>query len=80
MTTVIIKSNSDKKTQLLIQLAEELGLDAQTQDFKELDVKAMAQGIGRKATDEELLDYLSKGLDEKPVKLADALKRYSTTK
>lgn len=69
MTTVIIKSNSEKKTQLLIQLAEELGLFAQTQDFAELDINAMVKGIGRKATDEELVDYLTKEIDASPIGL-----------
>lgn len=42
----------------------------------ELDSKAMAFGIGRKATDAELLKYLLKRLDEKPIPLEEALLRY----
>lgn len=60
MTTLIIKSNSDEKTNLLLKFANELGLDAEAHDFKGLDTEAMDKGIGRKATDEELIDYLSK--------------------
>jgi len=37
MTTLIIKSDSDEKISLLMQLADELGLSAQTHEFKELD-------------------------------------------
>ncbi len=40
---------------LLLQFAEELGLSATTQDFRELSEKDMISGIGRKAIDEELL-------------------------
>ncbi len=43
-----------------MQLAEELGLSASTKNFEELNVTSMVKGIGRKATDEELNDYLSK--------------------
>ena len=76
MTTLIIKSNSEKKTQLLIQLAEELGLSAKTQNFEELDINAMVTGIGRKATDEELIDYLNNELDASPVSLQKAFSKY----
>ena len=76
MTTLIIKSNSEKKTQLLIQLAEELGLSAKAQHFEELDLNAMVTGIGRKATDEELMDYLTKELDSSPISLEKAFSKY----
>jgi hypothetical protein len=76
MTTLIIKSNSEKKTQLLIQLAEELGLSAKTQNFVELDLNAMVKGIGRKATDEELIDYLTRETDESPISLETAFSKY----
>ena len=76
MTTVIIQSNSEKKTRLLMQLAEELGLSAQTQDVVELDAVAMARGIGRKATDEELISYLNKDIDEEAIPLEQAFSKY----
>ncbi len=76
MTTVIIKSNSEKKTQLLMQLAEALGLSAQTQNFVELDLNAMVKGIGRKATDEELIDYLTKETQSSPISLETAFSKY----
>ncbi|MBS1530837.1 MAG: hypothetical protein JSU01_11050 [Bacteroidetes bacterium] len=66
MTTLIIKSDSDKKTDLLKKFAEELGLEAQTQEFRELRSKDMAAGIGRKATDEELISYLLKDKEQVP--------------
>ena len=80
MTTVIINSDSDKKTLLLMQLAEELGLSAQRKDFQTLDANALAKGIGRKATDEELMDYLSKGADSQPIELETAFSKYSSKK
>jgi hypothetical protein len=75
MTTLIIKSDSEKKTRLLIQLAEELGLSASANDFEELNINAMVKGIGRKATDEELVDYLSKNPGT-PVNIEEAFSKY----
>lgn len=74
MTTLIIKSDSDKKIDLLKQFAEELGLSAETRDFEELTINAME--IGRKATDEELIDYLSKENDVAPISLETAFSKY----
>jgi hypothetical protein len=76
MTTLIIKSDSDKKIDLLKQFAEELGLSAETRDFEELNINAMVKGIGRKATDEELVDYLSKENDVAPISLETAFSKY----
>ena len=69
MTTLTIKSGSKKKTLLLMQLAEELGLSAEANDFEELNVDSMAMGIGRKVTDGELRDYLAKGATAVPIDL-----------
>lgn len=80
MTTVIIKSDSDKKTLLLMQLAEELGLSAEAQNIEELDVMAMVKGIGRKATDEELINYLEKGADAEVIDIDTAFAKYSDRK
>jgi hypothetical protein len=79
MTTLIIKSNSEEKTHLLLQFAEELGLSATTQDFRELTDKDMINGIGRKATDEELINYLSKDPGE-PISLEIAFAKYLNQK
>jgi hypothetical protein len=76
MTTLIIKSNSEKKTKLLIKLAEELGLQVSANQFEELDINAMVRGIGRKATDDELIDYLSKEIDAEPMSLETAFSKY----
>jgi hypothetical protein len=77
MTTVIIQSNSEKKTRLLIQLAEELGLSAQTQEIKDLNTIDVARGIGRKAADEELINYLNKDIDEEAIPLDKAFSKYT---
>jgi hypothetical protein len=77
MTTLIVKSDSKKKTCLLIELAEEPGLSASANDFKELDINAMVKGIGRKATNEELIAYLSKKGDVEPIDLEIAFSKYS---
>ena len=80
MTTLIIKSDSDKKTNLLIRFAEELGLETITQDFKELDIRALVSGIGRKATDAELIEYLTRESDQTPIDLGTAFSKYLSTK
>lgn len=80
MTTVIIKSDSESKTDLLIKLAEELGLAAEKQEPRELTVEDMAFGIGRKATDEELENYLNKGIDEEPIPAHIAFAKYLSVK
>lgn len=77
MTTVIIQSDSEKKTRLLMQLAEELGLSAQAQEIAELDAVAMARGIGRKATDEELINYLNSDIGEDAIPLDQAFSKYT---
>lgn len=80
MTTLIIKSDSESKTDLLIKLAEELGLSAEKQDVRELTTHDIAFGIGRKATDEELRIYLEKGKDAKYIDLDEAFSKYSEPK
>jgi len=75
MTTLIIKSNSDKKTLLIKQLAEELGLSVSTDDFQELDINSMVKGIGRKAANKELTGYLSKDGGE-PINFEEAFIKY----
>ena len=80
MTTLIIKSDSEKKTNLLIRFAEELGLQTITQDFKELDALSIASGIGRKASDAELMEYLSRESDIEPIDLEAAFSKYLSAK
>jgi hypothetical protein len=79
MTTLIIKSGSEKKTLLLVKLAAELGLPVSANSFAELEVKAMVTGIGRKATDEELINYLNKETGT-PVSLEIAFAKYLSRK
>ena len=44
--------------------------------YFELDVQSMVKGIGRKATDEELIIYLNKRLDEPLLDLEEAFAKY----
>lgn len=80
MTTLIIKSDSEKKTSLLIRLAEELGLEAKAQDLKELTAQDMIHGIGRKLTDEELINYLLNDQDASPLNIEEAFSKYLSQK
>ncbi len=50
------------------------------QDFKELNTASMVTGIGRKATDAELIDYLSREQDIEPIDLETAFSKYLSTK
>ena len=77
MTTLIIKSDSDRKTDLLKKFAEELGLDAQMKEFRDLEPQDMATGIGRKATDEELINYLLEDKDAGLISLEAAFSKYN---
>ncbi len=76
MTTLIIKSDSENKTNLMLKLAGELGLNASVSEFVELDTAAMAAGIGRKATNDELLLYLLKDQDGPALDLDEAFSKY----
>ena len=80
MTTLIIKSDSEKKTNLLIKLAEELGLETKTQEFKDLNHADITLGIGRKATDEELINYLLTDKDAATMNLEEAFSKYLSQK
>lgn len=42
----------------------------------ELSVTDMITGIGRKATDEELIAYLEKGIDAEPIDIDIAFAKY----
>jgi hypothetical protein len=50
-------------------------LTVNANEFHELGINAMVKGIGRKATDEELIDYLSKDAGT-PISLEIAFARY----
>jgi hypothetical protein len=49
------------------------------QDFKELNTASMITGIGRKATDAELINYLSREQDIEPIDLETAFSKYKLT-
>jgi hypothetical protein len=63
-----------------MELAKELGLSVSAGGFEELNTKAMITGIGRKATDEELIDYLSKEAGGAPIDIGVAFSKYSSGK
>jgi len=48
-----------------------------TMEIIELDINAIVIGIGRKATDEELIRYLVKEADAVPISLEIAFSKYS---
>lgn len=77
MATLIINSDSESKLDLLLKLAEELGLSAEKQEVRQLATHDIAFGIGRKATNEEMDQYLAKGKDAKYIDLDEAFSKYS---
>lgn len=45
-------------------------------NFEELDINAMVSGIGRKASEEELISYLMKDINDMPIGLEEAFSKY----
>lgn len=76
MTIITIESDSDQKIQQILHFAEELGLAAKTEKHRVLTDDDMIFGIGRKATDAELLEYLLKGKDDEPIDFSVAFAKY----
>ena len=76
MTIVTIESDSDQKTALLLRYAEELGLPVKTDEHRVLTAKDVALGFGRKATDAELAEYLSKSEHSEKVDIDTVFSRY----
>jgi len=52
----------------------------ETSGLYNLNAEAMVKGIGRKATDEELMEYLQSDADKPPINLNDAFAKYQTIK
>ncbi len=59
---------------------EKLDISGMGSPQKELCVDDMVHGIGRKATDDELIEYLNKGIDDEGIDLETAFAKYSTKK
>ena len=72
-----IKSDSEKKIDPIRKFAEGPTLEPQNPEFKELGSKNMVTVIGRKAPDEELLNYLLKDKDSKALPLEEAFAKYT---
>ncbi len=71
MTTLTIRSDSERKTLLLIQLAEELGLPVITQNAN-VDIKR----TDGKIADAELINYFTKESSTETVFLDETFSRY----
>jgi len=56
---------------------EQSDIPTVTNDFECLDINALVKGIGRKATDNELINYLSKGVHAELIQLENAFSKYS---
>jgi len=65
------------RKQSVTHSVEEPLLSAETNVLIELDAVTMARGIGRKAADKELINYLNKDLDEDGIPLKQAFSKYS---
>jgi len=52
-------------------------MDSETNGVETLDVNSVARGIGRMATDDELNEYLSKGIAAEPIDITEAFSKYS---
>lgn len=76
MRTSTNKPNSENKNRLEKQLIEEHHLSTELKPFFILDANAIAKGIGRKATIQELIDYLERDKGSEPVSLDKAFSKY----
>ncbi|MFC0515614.1 hypothetical protein ACFFGT_15450 [Mucilaginibacter angelicae] len=56
---------------------EELDISGLKSTQKELSVDDMIRGIGRKATDNELIEYVNKGIYDEAIDLEVAFAKYS---
>ena len=76
MTIITIESDSEQKIQMLLQYIEEIGLSAKTEEHRVLTAADMVTGIGRKATDRELMEYLLKGETSEKRDISVAFAKY----
>jgi hypothetical protein len=60
MKTLAVTVINKKQELLFTHLADELGVEITVANFKPLNTKDVALGIGRKFTDEELTEYLER--------------------
>ena len=60
MKTLAVTVINKKQELLFTHLADELGVEITVANFKPLNTKYVALGIGRKFTDEELTEYLER--------------------
>lgn len=76
MTIFTIESDSEIKSQQLLEFVEQLGLSVKTDEHRVLTTADMITGIGRKATDAELMEYLLKGEKSEKVDFDEAFAKY----
>jgi len=76
MTIITIESDSEQKIQMLLKYIEEIGLSAKKEEHRVLTAADMVTGIGRKATDRELMEYLLKGETSEKVDISVAFAKY----
>lgn len=59
--------------------ATKISVEKQSSNVK-LNLASMVTGIGRKATDEELTEYLLQGIDDMPIDLDEAFSKFNPGK
>ena len=67
----------DKYSKKNLEELKEPASSTKANEFKELGVAAMVRGIGRKVTDEEMLDYLLKDQHTEQIDVEVAFSKYS---
>ena len=76
MALLTIETGSEEGTDLLLQFAAEHGFKVKPEPHRVLTAADMVTGIGRKATDAELLEYMLKGENEQPIDFSVAFAKY----
>jgi len=76
MTVITIQSDSEETTAIFMKIAEERGVPAKTDEHRILTTEDVALGIGRKATQAEMLEYLLKNQDSEYIDIDTVFERF----
>jgi len=76
MALLIIETGSAAGTDLLLQFAAEHGFTVKTEPHRVLTDADMVTGIGRKATEAELTEYLLKGDDGEEIDIETVFAKF----
>ncbi len=77
MTVITIESDSDETTAIFMKIAEERGVPVKTDEHRVLTTRDLALGIGKKATQAELLEYLLNNQSNERIDINKVFERFN---